>query len=172
MYQVDDEDRVVELTDLPQSSVGSPCPVVLATEHELFVAYHFDDVEPAWEGSYLEVLGRESLGEPATLVRFDRPCAKMFGPPNDEAFEGHPLAARGLRPYGAFEVLRSSWVRRLERMNSVHPMHDASRFLKLRHFVLTFHDSTFECVASGYGAQRAVGPLRELIASVARGLEY
>jgi hypothetical protein len=34
-------------------------------------------------------------------------------------------------------------------MNRVHPEHNASRFGSLRHFVLTFHDNTFECVADG-----------------------
>jgi hypothetical protein len=44
--------------------------------------------------------------------------AHTFGPSNDEAFSGHPLAARGLTPYGAFKIENSSWVRHLERMNS------------------------------------------------------
>ena len=52
----------------------------------------------------------------------------MFGPPNDEAFDGHPLARRGLRPYGAFEVTHSSWIRQLEQMNSVHPHHSPPLF--------------------------------------------
>jgi hypothetical protein len=73
----------------------------------------------------------------------------MFGSPNDEAFHGHPLAERGLGPYGAYRVEDSSWIRRLERMNSVHPRHDPERFRALTHCVLSFHDSTFECVAEG-----------------------
>ena len=75
----------------------------------------------------------------------------MFGPPNDETFSGHPLADRGLHPYAVFEVRDSSWIRKLERMNSVHHRHNRERFLEgLRHFVFAFHDSTFECVAHGF----------------------
>ena len=59
--------------------------------------------------------------------RFEHCYAHMFGPPNDEALRGHPLAGRGLRPYAAFEIRQSSWLRRLERMNSVHPRHDRER---------------------------------------------
>jgi hypothetical protein len=70
--------------------------------------------------------------------------------PNDEAFSGYPLADRGLMPYGAYRIERSSWVRRLERMNRVHENHRAERFDRLTHFVLTFHDSTFECVAERF----------------------
>jgi hypothetical protein len=57
--------------------------------------------------------------------------------------------SRGLAPYGEFEVVASSWIRSLERMNRVHPRHDAARFAELRHFIFTFHDKTFECVAKG-----------------------
>jgi hypothetical protein len=103
-------------------------------------------------------------------VRFVRPYASMFGPPNDEAFAGHPLAERGLHPYGAFEVQHSSWIRSLEKMNSVHPHHRAERFDEYRHFVLVFHDTTFECVATGYTHELASGPLNEVAAREATRL--
>ena len=36
------------------------------------------------------------------VARFRFAWAHMFGFPNDEVFHSHPLAARGLGPYGAF----------------------------------------------------------------------
>jgi len=74
----------------------------------------------------------------------------MFGPPNDEGLHGHPLAERGLEPYGVFVVSPSSWLRALVRMNAVHPRHRDEHFDGLCHFVFTFHDSTFECIARGF----------------------
>src|SRR5690242_16032349 len=63
----------------------------------------------------------------------------------------HPSHRGGhWEPYAVFEVKRSSGIRGLERMNSVHPYHRRDRYEQLRHFVFTFHDSTFECVADGY----------------------
>jgi hypothetical protein len=47
-------------------------------------------------------------------------------------------------------VEQSSLVRRLERMNSVHEYHDPKRFWALTHYIFTFKDSTFECVASSF----------------------
>lgn len=167
MYAIDEHDQVVPLDDLPQSSVGAPCPVVLTEEHSLVVAFFLQDTPADWDGTTVRVVGSDSSGEPAAIVRFTRPYASMFGPPNDEAFKGHPLASRGLHPYGAFEVRRSSWIRALERMNSVHPYHRPEHFSTLRHFVLAFHDSTFECVAHGYSWERAQGPLTTLIAGEA-----
>ena len=32
MYQVDENDKVIELKDVPQSSVGAPLPIVLSDE--------------------------------------------------------------------------------------------------------------------------------------------
>jgi hypothetical protein len=163
-YVIDGRDKVIELRDLPQSSVGAPCPIVLAGEHCLTVAYFLEHAPPGWDETTVRVVGPDTPGEPASVVRFERPVASMFGPPNDEAFSGHPLASRGLRPYGAFEVRDSSWIRRLERMNSVHPSHRPEHFSRYRHFILAFHDTTFECVATGYSYEIASGPLNGLVA--------
>jgi hypothetical protein len=159
MYAVDSKDQVVELTDFPQSSVGSPCPMVLADEHRLFIAYYLESNQPRWDKT--RILNPSEEGDPVAIVAFPLYAAMMFGPPNDEAFSGHPLAARGLQPYSVFEVKGSSWIRGLERMNSVHPYHQPAAYKGLRHFILAFHDSTFECVAKAYELEILVGSLNE-----------
>lgn len=166
MYVIDGFDRVELLDDLPQSSVGAPCPLVLGDEYTTVVAYYVESPEPDWTGERVRVVEPEESAEPAALVRFRGVCAAMFGPPNDEAFHGHPLAGRGLRPYSAAEVHESSWIRTLERMNSVHPDHQPEQYAQLHHFILAFHDSTFECVASGYDFELAGGPLDDLVAQM------
>lgn len=136
MYNVN-QDLPRELKEIPQSSVGAPCPIVVAEENSLLLAYYLQENPP-------------STSEPCALVSFKRPYAHMFGPPNDEAFSGHPLAVRGLRPYAVFEIERSSWVHTLERMNSVHPCHRPEQFANYKHYVFAFHDCTFECIAEGF----------------------
>lgn len=163
MYEIDKQDRVVELEDLPQCSTGAPLPVIVADEHRLYVAYIVDEPDPSWDGTSVTVVTPESADETIALIQFVRPDAHFFGPPNDEAFSGHPLASRGLRPYGAFEVLQSSWVRILERRNRVHPYHSASAFANCRHFVLAFHDSTFECIARSYEIQLIRGSVSGVV---------
>lgn len=150
MYTIDNQDSVVERVDLPQSSVGAPCPVMLSGEHFLYLAYYLEEREEGWDGSAVRVVDEHSEGEPCALVHFAHAAAHMFGPPNDEAFAGHPLTARGLKPYAVFEVMNSSWVRTLERMNSAHPHHRPEQFADYKHFVFTFHDSVFECVAKSF----------------------
>ena len=137
MYQVDQNDEIKELNDIPQSCTGAPCPEIMADEQTLVVKYYVQD-------------DHSELDETAT-VRFNRPYAHLFGPPNDEAFHGHPLYPKGLHPYGAFEIIGSSWIRSLEKINAVHPFHNKERFMSgKRHFILSFHDTTFECIAESY----------------------
>jgi len=150
MYAVSRNDRVRELSKLPQSSIGAPCPMILVGEHSLRIAYYLEEKDEGWDGTTVRLLSPDQGNEPCAVVEFVMPYAHMFGPPNDEAFGGHPLAERGLRPYGAFEVEASSWLATLERMNSVHPYHRPERFKKYRHFILSFHDSTFECIAESF----------------------
>jgi hypothetical protein len=151
MYTVDSRDTVVELKNTPQSDIGAPLPFVWADDYRLILSYLVSEPDPNWDGTYINVVSPETEDTLVAIVRFARPYAHMFGPPNDEAFDGHPLANRGLTPYAAFEVVESSWIRQLERMNSVHSCHNPERFMEnLRHFIFAFHDSTFECVARSF----------------------
>lgn len=148
MYTVGSRDVVVELSDLPASSAGAPCPQMLADEGSVLLAYYLQK-DSDWANS-VQVVGDLSLGDAVMVVTFSDVCAHMFGPPNDEAFAGHPLASRGLGPYGNYEVQNSSWIRSLERMNRVHEHHDWRYFDGLKHYIFSFHDSTFEVVAKAF----------------------
>lgn len=44
-------------------------------------------------------------------------------------------------------------------MNRVHPYRKADRYEALHHFVLAFHDSTFECAAKSFEVTTGRGSL-------------
>jgi hypothetical protein len=163
MYEVDKKDRVVSLADVPQSCIGAPEPVVLADEHRVVLAYYGENRSPDWDGTTVRIVGPLTSGEPVAIVLFKDCAAHMFGPPNDEAFTGHPLASRGLEPYGVFRIEDSSWIRRLERMNSVHEHHRPERFWELQHLIFSFHDSTFECVCGRFEIEMLNGSMADAI---------
>ncbi len=98
MYEIDDKDQVIELKNVPQSSVGAPIPVVLAGEFEVMLTYYLQDIPKDWDGTWVRSISADTEGEPVAVVTFESCYAHMFGPPNDEAFSGHPLAERGLGP--------------------------------------------------------------------------
>jgi hypothetical protein len=160
LYSIDEQDTVVRLKDVPPLNVGAPLPVVIGEGGALLLAYLVNEPDPNWDGSYSRSVSARSEGMLVAVIKFRSPSAHMFGPPNDEAFQGHPLAERGLEPYAAWEVVHSSWIRTLERVNSVHPRHDPAGFMSSRrHFVWAFHDETFECIAGGYDIERHRGSI-------------
>lgn len=167
MYTIDDRDQVVQINELPQSSAGAPCPVVLYDEHSLVVAYYVQETPQEWDGITVRIIGPESEGEPVAVVRFNRCIAVGSGWPNDEVFSAHPLASRGLRPYSASIIEHSSWLRELERRNSIHVAHKREHFCTFKHFVLAFHDSTLECLAESYDIVERRASIHSLIAEMA-----
>lgn len=132
MYAIDERDTVVPIAIAPPHETGAPTPIVFADDGSVLLAYRTAQPDEEW-----------------AIIEFPGASAHYFGSPNDETLNGHPLHERGLGFYGIFEVRDSSWIRTLERMNRVHPQHDPRRFAALRHFVFTFHDRCFECVAQG-----------------------
>ena len=169
MYQVHD-DRVIKIKTVPWPDVGAPLPAVVGDEHRLLLAYIASSPDPEWDGTYVEVVSPDSPEEPIAIVAFERPYCHLFGPPNDEAFAGHPLAARGLAPYSVSEIAESSWVHALERMNAVHQCHRPESFSDYHHYIFAFHDSTFECVARGFTFEMHHGSMRSAVQLMAKAL--
>lgn len=67
-----------------------------------------------------------------------------FGYPNDEAWSAIPRT-RGFG-YDVCEVFESAWKQEIDQQNrSAFPSHSA---YSKRHFLILFHDSSFECLAT------------------------
>lgn len=143
---------VIELTDVPAIATGAPMPVLLHTELRCQLAYicRSDEV---------------------CVVTFRTAYASYLGSPNDETLHGHRLYAAGLRHYAAFEVRNSDWIASLEKMNRVHSSHEPEAYADLRHFIWSFHDSTFECVAKGYTCAVIDDPLAVVVERMASRTE-
>ncbi|HEU0051990.1 MAG TPA: hypothetical protein VFQ39_02390 [Longimicrobium sp.] len=169
-YTPDECDRVVPLEGAPEYDFGAPLPTVLASEHQLFLVCLLNERSAPWYGSE-ESRGRpEGTDLPVAVIEFRNALVHFFGPPNEEIIAAHPLAARGLTAHDAHRVENSSWIRALERMNSIHPRHWPERFRRLNHYVFAFHDSVFECAAEGFDATLHRGSLACVVAEVAARL--
>lgn len=117
--------------------IGAPLPVLLQSDHKAYLFFLLPDTD-------------KQIGQ---LV-FEGLSTTMFGAPNDETFEGHPLSGSGFEGYRAMRVINSPWITQLEKMNSVHPYHNPARYAAYCHFIFPFHDTTFECVARSFTASR------------------
>lgn len=138
----------------PDAAVSNP--VLVQTEGDTFLT--FTAMKAGLDGLY------EDAG--TAVVEVEGCQITRFGYPNDEALPGHPLYARGLSAYGVFEVRNSRWVRELTEQNRVSfpstPNSDQT------HFIVSFHDSTFECIADALKVTVTVQPYAEVFASISQ----
>jgi len=143
-------EQYAETLDFPiQWDIGAPSPHLLVNDYKALLGFraHVDD--PSWDGTYVKMVSNQEQ-ETLALVEFERCNSAKLGGPNDEVFRGHPLAGRGMEGYRAQIVRNSLWIAELEQINSVHHQYRHERWTHLNHYVLWFHDSTFECLAHSY----------------------
>lgn len=137
----------------PEWDRGAPLPHLLQSEYKVFLTYYVNDVQSDWDGTIVEVNDPNSNQPHKIAVVEWLFCAgAVLGGLNDEAISGHRLWGKGLEDcvYGAALVQNSSWIEEIRKGNSVHPYHKNAMHSDLKHFILLFHDSTFECVAKSY----------------------
>jgi hypothetical protein len=147
-------------------SVGAPLPYVVASGARTLLTYLVRETNPGWDGSTAEVVASTSAElRLVAIVEFSRCLAFRFGSPNDEVLAGHPLHGRGLVGYRAQRVERSPWIAELQAINSVHPQYDPAAWADFVHYVLPFHDDTFECVARSHA-------VRERLSTVSDALDF
>ena len=111
----------------------------------------------------IDVTAEELTITLGAVVEFRRCLIHRFGMPNDEALHGHRLFGRGLVAYRAHTVERSRWLDEVERINSVHPQHRPESFHDFVHYVLAFHDQTFECLAKDFVLHESLSTFSEAL---------
>jgi hypothetical protein len=154
--------------------VGAPTPHLIQAEHRAFLAFYLSEPDPTWDGTWVRVVSPSDGGESGLgVIEWLRCGGAVLGGLNDEAFHGHPLWKHGLedsprRGYASAEVLGSRWIGEWEEANRVHDYHSPKQFADYRHFILQFHDSTFECVAKGFISYRTRLSMPSLLAELAR----
>jgi hypothetical protein len=159
VYSVGRDDRVVEVQDVPHPEPGAPLPRFVFDEHEVRLLYY---VGEAWRAAR----GLDS-GQRVVACRFDGVKAVYAGPPNDEALSNHPLYERGLRFYSAFRVEDSSWVAALRELGWRKDAPAPRRAGPERtHWIITMHDSIFECVAESVTFEISIGTMPEASAAL------
>ncbi len=133
-------DEYAETIDFPVKwDVGAPMPHLLTNGYHTVLLFYLPN-----ENS------EDGRTESIALVQFHRCMSSKLGDPNEEVFHGHPLNGKGLESYTAQIVQNSKWIKELEAINKVHSQYNQELWRSLNHYVLWFHDDTFECVAKSY----------------------
>jgi hypothetical protein len=124
---------------------GTPKPVLLSGLRT-FVAFYLSVHDPLFDGTKLRI--RDPRADPGIgVVEFKRMTSVKIGSPNDEVLREHPLSGSGLEYYSAHEVKNSPWITEMTEADRAHEHFDESQRAGRRHFMLTFHDETLECLA-------------------------
>jgi len=124
---------------------GTPMPVLLSGLRT-FVAFYLSVHDPLAGGTNPRVRDPQA-DHGIGVVEFKRMTSVKVGSPNDEALRGHLLWGSGLEFYSAHEVKNSPWITELMEVDRAHEHFEESQWTGRRHYMLTFHDETLECVA-------------------------
>lgn len=131
------KDQFVELDLGYVAELAISGAVLVQTEDNTFLSFNANQIQT--DGSRIDV------GH--AVVEFTQCVRTQFGHPNDEARHKHPrYEFSENNGEGIFEVLNSSWIQQIDRDNR-YSFSNTTSVERLRHFVFTFHGSTFECVA-------------------------
>jgi hypothetical protein len=150
---------------------GAPLPYLLQNDYRTFVTFFVRDIDPNWDGSYVKVRHPDSpMAQKLAVVEFQRCICTKMGTPNDEVFHGHPLHGKGFAGYLALAVENSNWLKELEAINAVHSNYKSEPWRELKHYILPFHDSTFECVARSFIVETYQTNLPQLLSEICRRL--
>jgi hypothetical protein len=137
--------------------IGAPMPHLLSNGIRTLLLFYLRD----------DNLGDDSV-ESIALIQFHRCLSVKLGTPNEEVFHGHPLHGKGLEPYTAQIVRNSKWIHELEAINKVHSNYNPELWHSLNHYILWFHDETFECVAKSYEVEVFQKSMSEVIAEATK----
>lgn len=132
---------------------GAPLPLVLADEQQVQLIFL-----KLIEG---DIISENKLTNVDIYVLTFNLCLKhCFGFPNDEALYGHPYRALGLESYAFYELENSDWLAELVKIErKAFPNYEVNKhWVNYKHYIITFHDSMFECVAKGYSIEEKTIP--------------
>jgi hypothetical protein len=148
------DDRAIEVEDVPPPSGGPAEQRVFVAENSAVLVYR----------------AAENTGGGVAVLRFLPPVAVFHGVPNDEALVNHPLWGRGLGFYGVYRIEDSTWKAQMQDRGARRDRPRSPVWSDLTHYVVTMHDSTFECLARDMTGELRFETIADVVAEVARAL--
>ncbi|MGF6770091.1 hypothetical protein P3T18_002570 [Paraburkholderia sp. GAS199] len=130
------EDHVVLLDSVPFPASDAAEPFIVASDRRVILAYPISEANFDTFGPF------DADDDPFCAVLFPDAVFHRLGPPGRADLDIHPLTSQGLMADSAHEVLNSSLAAEIAGVTDP--------AVARRHFIITFQDSTFECVASDF----------------------
>ena len=138
--------KLIEIKGLFEMDTGSPSPMIISNDNELFITFYTDkrinDTAPVERNT---IYDRGVFG-----IKFKLYRKFTFGLPSNETLQGHPYYKLGLKSFRFYELQYSDLIKNLQKIESVHPYYNADIWQSYKHFIITFHDNMFECIAKEF----------------------
>ena len=122
--------ELIEIKGLFEMDAGAPSPIILSNDNELLVSFYGNKDSDIGEPHQRNTVYDTGI----FILKFKSFLKYSFGLPSNETIQGHPYFKLGLSSYS-------------ERS---HPYYNPEKWKEYKHYILTFHDNMFECVAEGF----------------------
>jgi hypothetical protein len=70
--------------------------------------------------------------------------------PGNETIDGHPYYKLGMQSCSFYELRNSDFIKSLQDIDKVHPEYNPESWKAYKHYIITFHDNMFECIAKDF----------------------
>jgi len=155
--------KLNEISGLLSIDVGAPTPTIISNDSNLYLMFYSNE-----EGGDTEELNeRNSVYDRGIYVlKFNLFLNYKFGIPSNEIIIGHPYSKLGLQPYSFYQLEDSDWIKELMKIDSVHPYYNKEKWASYKHYILTFHDNMFECVAKDFEIRESKKSIYEQVSTI------
>lgn len=141
--------ELIEIKDVFQMDCGAPSPLIMSSDRDLILLFLPDLYEE--DGHPQEFDVRDLTLTIALKFKY---CMKYsFGTPSNELLYYHPYRKMGIESCAFYEVKDSPMIEELRNLAKNHQYYSDNSWKEYKHFVITFHDDMFECIAKSYAVR-------------------
>lgn len=140
--------ELLEIKGIFEMDCGSPSPIIISNDNELIIAFYADK-----ESSLsLSIPTERNMVHDTGIfaLKFKRYLKYKFGLPGNETIQWHPYTKLGMKSFSFYELKDSNFIRELEDIEKKHPYYNSQKWNLYKHYILTFHDNMFECIAQDF----------------------
>lgn len=138
--------ELIEIKGLFEIDYGSPSPTILSNDSELYLTFYADR-----ENAVEIPQQRNTVYDTGIVViKFNMYLKYTFGLPGEETVHGHSYNSLGMESFSFYELRNSDFIKSLQEIEKVHPYYNSEKWNKYKHYILTFHDNMFECIAESF----------------------
>lgn len=138
--------ELIEIKGLFELDYGAPSPTILSNDNELFIAFYADK-----ESTSTIPQERNTIYDTGIFsLKFKRYLKYTFGIPGNETIHGHPYSKLGMQSCTFYELRNSDLIKSMQDIEKIHPDYNPEKWKMYKHYILTFHDNMFECIAQDF----------------------